>query len=77
MLKIRYVRLGLVAAKWATISVMVYNAGAICGYISAGFIADAIGRKPYMAITFAAAIISGIFVYFMPDDLAITLFDKW
>jgi MFS family permease len=64
---------GLVAAKWASISIMVYNVGAIFAYISAGFIADAVGRKPYMAITFTAAIISGVLVYFMPDDLTVTL----
>ena len=64
---------GLVAAQWATISVMIYNAGAICGYISAGFVADAIGRKSYMAITFASTIASGIFVYLMSDNLTVTL----
>lgn len=64
---------GLVAAQWATISVMIYNAGAICGYVSAGFIADAIGRKPYMAITFVATILSGVFVYLMSDSLPVTL----
>ncbi|MBI3699132.1 MAG: MFS transporter [Afipia sp.] len=64
---------GLVAAQWATISVMIYNVGAICGYISAGFIADALGRKPYMAITFLGTIASGLFVYLMSDDLTVTL----
>lgn len=64
---------GLAGPQWATISVMIYNLGAIVGYISAGFIADAIGRKPYMALTFGSAVLSGVLVYFMPDDLMVTL----
>jgi len=63
------VKQGLPGPKWASISALVYNAGAIAGYISAGFIADALGRKRYMALTFVAAILSGCLVYFMPLDL--------
>ncbi|RTL47691.1 MAG: MFS transporter [Bradyrhizobiaceae bacterium] len=64
---------GLVGQKWASISALVYNAGAILGYVSAGFLADALGRKRYMAVTFAAAIASGLLIYFMPLDLYIVL----
>lgn len=64
---------GLVAAKWASISVLVYNAGAIVAYILAGFVAEAFGRKTYMAIIFCASIFSGVLIYFMPLDIMIVL----
>jgi MFS family permease len=46
---------GLSAPAMASISALVYNAGSILGYIAAGFLADAIGRKPYMYISFCGA----------------------
>lgn len=64
---------GLSGPQWASYSVMIYNVGAIVTYIAAGFIADAIGRKPYMALSFVSAILSGVFVYLMSDNLAVTM----
>src|SRR4249919_347793 len=37
---------GLTAQQWASYAAMAYNAGAILGYGSFGFLADAFGRKP-------------------------------
>jgi len=45
-------RHGLDAQKWSTVAAVVFNVGALAGYISAGFIAEALGRKRYMALTF-------------------------
>lgn len=64
------VKQGFVGPKWASYSVMTYNLGAIIGYIAGGFLAEAFGRKRYMAGMFIAAIVSGVLVYFMPDGLA-------
>jgi len=64
---------GLVGTKWASISILIYNAGAILSYISAGFIADKYGRKPYMAFIFAASIVSGLLIFLMPPNLSIVL----
>lgn len=64
---------GLVASKWASISALVYNGGSILGYVSAGFIADAIGRKPYMYLSFSGAILSGVLMYFCPPILGAEL----
>ena len=64
---------GLVASKWASISALVYNGGSILGYVSAGFISDAIGRKPYMYISFCGAIMSGMLMYFCPPILSAEL----
>lgn len=57
------------AATWASISALVYNAGAIVGYISAGFLAEALGRKRYMSCVFGGAILSGILMYLAPPAL--------
>lgn len=64
---------GLNAGSWASISALVYNAGAILGYVSAGFIADAIGRKPYMACTFVGAIVAGLLMSLAPQTLGASL----
>lgn len=61
---------GRSAASWASISALVYNGGAIAGYISAGFIADVVGRKRYMAFTFCGAIASGLLMYVTSHALA-------
>jgi len=44
---------GLPGAQWASYAGMAYNVGAILGYISLGFFADAVGRKP-VALSFVA-----------------------
>lgn len=67
------VKQGLVGASWAGISALIYNGGAILGYVSAGFIADAIGRKPYMAVTFSGAIVAGGLMMLCPPTLAASL----
>jgi MFS family permease len=59
---------GLARASWASISAIVYNGGSICGYIAGGFLADAIGRKPYMYVMFVGAILSGVLVYLAPQS---------
>jgi MFS family permease len=64
---------GLTSISWATISALVYNGGAIIGYVAAGFIADAIGRKPYMLLMFLGSIASGLLMYLAPQSLVIAL----
>jgi MFS family permease len=64
---------GLVASAWASISALVYNGGSILGYVTAGFVADAIGRKPYMFLSFLGAILSGVLMYLAPQTLTIAL----
>ena len=44
---------GLPGQVWASYAAMAYNAGAIAGYISLGFLADRFGRKPIVIIFFA------------------------
>ena len=46
---------GLSAPQWASYAGMVYNVGAVAGYVGLGFLADRFGRKP---VTFAYFVIS-------------------
>ena len=64
---------GLMAESWAGIGALVYNGGAILAYIAAGFLADAIGRKPYMSLMFVGAIVSGLLAYLAPQTLSMAL----
>lgn len=42
---------------WASWAGMIYNAGAIAGYIAFGFFADKIGRKPAVLLYFGASLV--------------------
>jgi len=42
---------------WASRAGMIYNAGAIAGYISFGFLADRFGRKPAVLLFFGASLL--------------------
>lgn len=48
---------GLRGAQWASYAGMAYTAGSITGYITLGFLADAIGRKPVTIGFFAMALL--------------------
>jgi MFS family permease len=50
-------KLGLSGPQWASYAGMSYNAGAILGYISLGFLADALGRKPTTFLFFGGALL--------------------
>ena len=64
---------GLAPSAWASVSALVYNGGSIFGYMTAGFVADAIGRKPYMYLLFLGAILSGVLMYLAPQTLTVAL----
>ncbi len=64
---------GLEASRWAGISALVYNGGAIVGYVSAGFLVDRLGRKPYMYLAFTGAVGAGALTFLAPPTLAISL----
>jgi MFS family permease len=48
---------GRSAVSWASAAGMIYNAGAIAGYISFGFLADRFGRKPAVLLYFGASLV--------------------
>jgi MFS family permease len=64
---------GLPAQQWASYAGMVYNIGAICGYVGLGFAADALGRKPVVLVYFAMAFIMTPVLFLWTSDLGVML----
>ena len=50
-------------ARWAAITGLLYNVGAIAGYLAAGFLADTIGRKPLLMLFFGGSLLATPLVY--------------
>lgn len=64
---------GLPGGVWAGYTGMAYNAGAIAGYISLGFLADRFGRKPIAMAFFAAAFVMTPVLFLWTSDLPLLL----
>jgi MFS family permease len=54
---------------WASYAAIIYNIGAIIGYISAGYLADYLGRKKYMIFIFLGGLIVGPLMFAVPQSL--------
>ena len=50
-------------ARWAAVTGLLYNVGAIAGYLAAGFLADTIGRKPLLFLFFGGSLLATPLVY--------------
>ena len=48
---------GLNAAYWGSVAGVVYNVGAIVGYLASGFLADSMGRRLYLAFLFVGSLL--------------------
>src|SRR3954470_17621616 len=64
---------GLPGPQWASYAGMAYNVGAILGYISLGFFADAVGRKPVTLGFVALAWLTTPVVFLWTHDLNLLL----
>jgi MFS family permease len=64
---------GLPGPVWAGYTGMAYNLGAIAGYISLGFLADVIGRKPIAMVFFAMALVMTPVLFLWTTDLNLLL----
>ena len=64
---------GLPGPQWASYAGMAYNFGAICGYISLGFLADAFGRKPITMVYFALAFVMTPVLFLWTEDPTLLL----
>jgi MFS family permease len=64
---------GLPGQVWASYAAMAYNAGAIAGYISLGFLADRFGRKPVVMIFFAMSLVMTPILFLWTQDLTMLL----
>jgi MFS family permease len=62
---------GHAAASWASRAGMIYNAGAILGYVSLGFLADRIGRRPTVLLYFGASLVLTPVLFLWTHDLRI------
>jgi MFS family permease len=67
------VKNGLPGPQWASYAGMAYNFGAICGYISLGFLADRFGRKPIVMLYFAAALLMTPVLFLWTQDPVLLL----
>jgi MFS family permease len=59
--------------QWASYAGMAYNFGAILGYVSFGFLADGIGRKPITMLYYAAAFALTPALFLWTQDLRLLL----
>lgn len=57
------------ATAWASGAGMIYNIGAIAGYIAFGFLADRFGRKPATMLYFAASLVLTPVLFLWTHDL--------
>jgi MFS family permease len=64
---------GLSAARWASFAGMAYNFGAIAGYISLGFLADAYGRKRITFMFFLMAFLLTPVLFLWTHDIGLLL----
>jgi MFS family permease len=64
---------GLPPQQWASYAGMTYNAGAILGYASFGFLADRFGRKPITMLFFAMALVLTPVLFLWTQDLSLLL----
>ncbi len=55
--------LGLPAGIWGPRMGLIYNAGAILGYLLSGFLADAIGRRKFLFLTFSGSLAISLAAY--------------
>ncbi len=63
----------LPAQQWASYAGMAYNAGAILGYVTFGFLADSFGRKPITMFYYAAAFLLTPALFLWTQDLNVLL----
>ena len=64
---------GMDAAYWGSVAGLVYNTGAIIGYLVSGFLADWMGRRSYLAFLFAGSLLLTPAVYLWSHSLHVVL----
>lgn len=65
---------GRSAVAWSSWAGMIYNAGAIAGYIAFGFIADAIGRKPAVMLYFGLSLVLTPVLFLWTHSIGLIVF---
>ncbi|PYN40251.1 MAG: hypothetical protein DME00_34905 [Candidatus Rokuibacteriota bacterium] len=65
---------GLSAAEWAGLAGLVTSVGGVAGFISLGFLADAVGRKPVAMLFYFMCLILTPVVYLWAHNVRVLLF---
>ena len=65
---------GLPAQRWAALAGLVQNLGALIGFSSFGFLADAFGRKPTTMLFYLMCLILTPIIYLWVQDIHVLLF---
>ena len=65
---------GLAAPRWAALAGLMQNIGALLGFVSFGFLADAFGRKPTTLLFYLMCLILTPIVYLWVEDIHVLLF---
>lgn len=50
---------------------IIYNVGAITAYVISGFVADAMGRRPFLLLTYAGCIVTSVSCYLWTGSLTV------
>ncbi|MGO8779458.1 MAG: MFS transporter [Rhodomicrobium sp.] len=61
--------LGLPGGVWGPRMGLIYNVGAISGYLLSGFVADSIGRRKFLLVTFAGCFVISFVSYSWHGDM--------
>jgi MFS family permease len=64
---------GLVAQRWAALTGLVQNLGALAGFVAFGFLADAVGRKPTTTLFYLMCLILTPVVYLWVHEIHVLL----
>ncbi len=59
------------AGVWGPRMGIIYNVGAIIAYVVSGFVADAMGRRPFLILTYLGCIASSILAYLWTGSLGV------
>jgi MFS family permease len=62
---------GEAAGVWGPRMALIYNVGAILAYVISGFVADAMGRRAFLLMTFVGCLITSLLAYLWHGSLAV------
>jgi len=62
---------GEAAGVWGPRMALIYNVGAILAYVASGFVADAMGRRHFLFMTFVGALVTSLLAYLWHGNLVV------
>ncbi len=64
-------RAGYTAGRWGALAGLLFSVGGIAGYLVLGVLGDLWGRKPTIALFFAASVVATVAPFLIDDDLVL------